>query len=151
MTNDTDTFTFDRDFPLPPAKMWHLMTSPEGREAWGAPDDGQVLETLSSDFRIGGTERHRCGPAETPEFEVTTRWYHIAEPSDAVYTEQIEAGGMTLGASLVTYRIAEAGTGSKVSITVAVSSYVGAEMIGEFRAGWEGGVAKLEQLALEPS
>ena len=151
MTTDTDTFTFDRTFPLPPAKMWHLMTSAEGREAWGAPDDGQVLEALSSDFRIGGTERHRCGPAKAPEFEVTTRWYHIAEPSDAVYTEQIEAGGMTLGASLVTYRIAEAVTGSQVSITVAVSSYVGAEMIGEFRGGWEGGVAKLEQLALEPA
>ena len=149
MTTDTDTFTFDRDFGLPPARMWHLMTSNEGREAWGAPEDGLILETLSSDFRIGGEERHRCGPAENPHFEVTTRWYNIAEPSDAVYTEQIEAGGMALGASLVTYRIVPNGTGSKVTVTVAVSSYVGPEMIGEFRAGWEGGIAKLTAMVSE--
>ena len=76
----TDTFTFDRSFPLPPERMFTLMTAPEYREVWGAPDDGQVLETLSSDFTVGGTERHRCGPADAPDFEVTTRWYNIDAP-----------------------------------------------------------------------
>jgi len=146
MTTDTDTFTFDRLFKTSPARLWHLMTSKEGREAWGAPGD-HVLETISRDFRVGGQERHRCGPAENPEFEVTTQWYHIAEPSDAVYTEQIEAGGMALGASLVTYRLTAEGDQTKAHITVAVSSYVGPEMIAEFRDGWTGGIEKLESLA----
>ena len=147
MTTDTDTFTFERDFPLPPARMWGLMTDPKMREIWGAPGEDTVLEMLSSDLRIGGTDKHRCGPADAPDFEVTTRWYQLAQPSDAVFTEVIEAGGARLGASLVTYRIDAREAGSRVSITVAVSSFVGPEMIAEFKDGWTGGVDNLVRLA----
>lgn len=145
MTTDTDTFLFERVFPLTPDRIWHLMTDPGMRETWGAPGD-EVLQIVTADTRVGGVDRHRCGPAEAPEFEVETRWYHMEAPTDAVFTEQIEAGGATLGASLVTYRIAPSGTGSAVSVTVAVSSFVGAEMIGEFRSGWTGGMENLDAL-----
>ncbi len=143
----TDTFTFDRSFPLSADRMFTLMTASEYREIWGAPDDNQTLEMLSSDFTIGGVERHRCGPKDNPEFEVTTRWYNIDAPATVTYTEQIEAGGMTLGMGLVTYTLADTDTGCDAAITVAVVSFVGPEMIAEFRAGWDGGLAKLDTLA----
>jgi uncharacterized protein YndB with AHSA1/START domain len=146
MTTDTDTFTFTRAMPLPPDRMWHLMTDATQRETWGAPGDA-VLQTIHADTRAGGTERHRCGPADNPEFEVETRWLHFDAPTDAVFVEQIETGGMALGAGLVTYRITADGAGSTVCINVAVSSFVGPEMIGEFKSGWEGGLANLEHLA----
>lgn len=143
----TDTFTYDRSFPLPPERMFTLMTAPEYREMWGAPDDGQVLETLSSDFRIGGQEKHRCGPAEAPYFEATTRWYNIDAPNAVTFTETIEADGMVVGTSLVTYTLTPESKGCHAAITVAVVSFVGPEMIGEFKAGWTGGIAKLDALA----
>ena len=146
MTTDTDTFTFSRSMPLPPARMWTLITDAKLREAWGAPGD-EVLETLTTDTRVGGLERHRCGPADAPEFEVETRWLRLDAPSDAVFTEQIEAGGMTLGASLVTFRVSADGAGSTVIANVAVSSFVGPEMIAEFQAGWTGAFDNLEKLA----
>ncbi len=148
MTTDTDHFAFERDFAAAPDRMWHLLTSDEGRRAWGAPGE-TTLTTLASDFRVGGEDRHRCGPEEAPEFESITRWYHIAGPSDAVYSEQIEAGGMALGTSLVTFRVSPKGSGSHVSFSVAVSSFVGAEMIGEFRAGWDGTLEKLDALGAQ--
>ncbi len=147
MTTDTDTFTFSRSFPLNPDKMWHLMTDAGMREAWSVPDDSMVLETVASDLSVGGVDHHRCGPADAPEFEVETRWYNIAGPNAATFSETIIAGGARLGASLVTYLIAADGAGSKVDITVAVSSFVGAEMIEEFRAGWEGGFENLAKMA----
>ena len=143
----TDTFTFDRSFPLSAERMFTLMTATEYREIWGAPDDNQTLEMLSSDFTVGGTERHRCGPKENPFFEVTTRWYNIDPPTTVTYTEQIEAEGMTVGMGLVTYTLTDTDAGCDAGITVAVVSFVGPEMIGEFRAGWEGGLAKLDALA----
>ena len=121
------------------------MTDPGMREQWGAPGD-EVLEIVIADLREGGTDRHRCGPADNPEFEVETRWYRLAGPTDATFTEVIEAGGMALGTSLVTYRIAEEATGSKVWVHVAVASFVGPEMITEFRDGWTGGMANLDKL-----
>ena len=147
MTRTTDTFILDRSFPLPPARMWTLMTASEYREIWGAPDDNQVLETITSDFTVGGVERHRCGPKENPEFEVATRYYNIDAPNTVTFTEQIEAGGMALGAALVTYELTSSTTGCDAAITVAVVSFVGHEMIAEFKAGWLGGLAKLDKLA----
>ncbi|MEL6700887.1 MAG: SRPBCC domain-containing protein [Pseudomonadota bacterium] len=146
MTTDTDTFTFTRSFDLPPAKLWHLLTAPEAREIWGAPNDETVLETLSADFTPGGTEHHRCGPKEAPEFEVTTRWYHIDAPQRVTFTEQIHAGGATLGASLVTYALTPIAKGTDLSVTVAVASFVGPDMVDDFRDGWTGGLAQLDKL-----
>jgi len=92
--------------------MWPLLTNAEMRAVWGAPNGDATLDTLSHDFRIGGIDHHRCGPADVPEFEQITRWYHIQDPSDLVYTEVIQAGGMDLGASLVTMQLTPNGTGS---------------------------------------
>jgi len=70
----------------------------------------------------------------------------LGEPDSAVYTEVIEAGGMALGASLVTIALTAEGTGSTLNVTVAVSSFVGPEMIGEFQSGWDGSMANLDRL-----
>lgn len=145
----TDTFTYTRTVALPPARMWALITTPEMRAIWGAPDEGMTLHTVASDLRIGGTDHQRCGPADAPEFESYTRWYNLAEPDLAVYTETIQAGGMALGTSLVTLAIDPSGTGSTVGVTVAVSSFVGPEMMAEFKSGWDGSMANLDRLIAE--
>lgn len=147
MTTDTKTFSFTRNIALPPARLWPLLTDADMRGRWGAPDENMLLETLSSDLRVGGTDHQRCGPADAPEFEQHTRWYHLDEPGTAVYTEVIEAGGMALGASLVTAAVAQADTGSAITITVAVSSFVGPEMIAEFEGGWTGAFENLVTLS----
>ena len=147
MKTDTDSFAFSRRYALAPARLWHLLTDPQMRSLWGAPSENMVLQVLSEDLRVGGIERHRCGPAEAPDFEVETRWYRLEAPEHAVFTETIEAGGARLGASLVTYRLAEGESGgSDLQISVAVSSFVGAGMIGDFRDGWTGGVENLDRL-----
>lgn len=142
----TDTFTYTRDVALPPARMWPLLTTPEMRATWGAPDDGMTMHTVSSDVRVGGVDHQRCGPQDAPDFEQHTRWYHLEEPTNAVYTEVIEAGGMSLGASLVTMHLTPNGSGATLSVTVAVSSFVGPEMIAEFKGGWDGSMANLDRL-----
>jgi uncharacterized protein YndB with AHSA1/START domain len=147
MTTDTDTFVYHRDYGISPEQMWHILTDPGMRESWGAPGEGAKLDTVTSDLRVGGTEHHRCGPADQPEFEVATRWYHLAAPETAVFTEQIEAGGVTLGAGFVTYKISSTDGRTQLWVTVAVSSFVGPEMIAEFREGWDNGIDKLSHLA----
>jgi uncharacterized protein YndB with AHSA1/START domain len=90
MTTDTDTFTHAGDFAHSTDRMWHLITNPAMRDRWSAPGD-HVVETLSSDLRVGGVDHQRCGPADNPEFEATTRCYNLAPPTDAAYIEVIEA------------------------------------------------------------
>ena len=146
MTTDTDTFTFTREMPLPPDRLWHLMPDPKMREIWGAPGEDTVLHVVSSDLRVGGTDHHRCGPRDAPEFEVETRWYRLGSPHDAVFTEVVTAQGSRLGASLGTYRLAPSPRGTALTVTIAVSSFVGPDMIAEFRSGWTGGMENLDRL-----
>ena len=145
MALDTGSFDLRRRLPLPPDRLWTLLTDPRHRERWGAPSEGTVLVMEREDLRVGGVERHRCGPEEAPEFSVETRWYHLAGPERAVFTETVEAGGMTLFTSLVTYLLEAAGTGTELGVTVAVSSFTGPEALADIRAGWEGGLANLDR------
>ena len=119
MTTDTDTSTHARDFAHSTDRMWHLITDPAMRDRSSAPGD-HVVETLSSDLRVGGVDHQRCGPADNPEFEATTRWYNLAPPTDA---------------------------GCHLAITVAASSFVRPEMMEKFKAGWQGGFDNLVKLA----
>lgn len=145
MTNDTTSFDLARRFPLSPDRLWTILTDAREREAWGAPEEGMILTVEAEDLREGGLERHRCGPAEAPDFVVHTRWYRLEAPRRAVYSETVSVGGEALGTSLVTYVLTESGDSTDLGITVAVSAFGGPEMLGEFKAGWEGGLANLER------
>ncbi len=147
MTLDTKSFDLHRTLPLPPSKLWEVLIDPKHREKWGAPDADTVLIVESADVRVGGQDRHRCGPADAPEFLVDTRWYDLAEPERAVFTETLIFGGEAAFTSLVTYSLEQDGSGTKLSLTVAVSSFSGPEALAEIQQGWHGGLENLEHYA----
>ncbi|MEM8654104.1 MAG: SRPBCC domain-containing protein [Pseudomonadota bacterium] len=147
MSTDTGHFDLMRTLPLAPDRLWHVLTDGKMREIWGAPEEGMVLEMDTSDFRVGGHETHRCGPVDNPEFTVDTRWYRIDGPHDATFTETVNIGGAAIATTLVTYRVTAEGTGSRLDVSVSVSSFTGPDADGEFKAGWEAGLANLEALA----
>ncbi|MCB4380009.1 hypothetical protein FZX02_05975 [Synechococcus sp. MU1644] len=147
MTTDTGHFELTRTFPLTPDRLWHVLTDAEMRGTWNAPGEGMVMTLQTSDFRVGGLETHHSGPADAPEFTVDTRWYRIDGPHDAAFTETVNMGEGAIATTLVTYRITPDGAGSKLDVAVAVSSFAGPDADGEFKAGWEAGLANLEALA----
>lgn len=147
MTTDTGHFELTRTLPLTPDRLWHVLTDAKMREAWGAPGKGMVLTVETSNFQVGGLETHRCGPADAPEFTVSTRWYRIDAPNDAAFTETVHVGGDTIATTLVTYRVTAEGAESRLDVSVAVSSFVGPDADDEFKAGWEAGLSNLQALA----
>lgn len=146
MTAQTATFRLIRTIAVPQDRLWHLVTDPDARELWGAPTDDAVLVLEQADLREGGQDRHRCGPADAPEFIVETRWYHLDAPTRACFTETVSAGGQRFVVSLVTYTLAEAGSATSLTADVAVASMTGDEMQDDFRTGWTNGLNRLEQL-----
>ncbi|MDJ1007624.1 MAG: SRPBCC domain-containing protein [Paracoccaceae bacterium] len=144
MTLNTGHFEFKRSLALPPERLWEVLTDPRHRENWGAPEEGMVLTVETADLSEGGQDRHRCGPAEAPDFVVDTRWYRLEAPHRAVFTETVIVGDEAVATSLVTYALGAAGRGTALEVGVAVSSFVGPEAASEFHAGWEGGLANLD-------
>ena len=146
MTLDTRSFDLHRTLPLPPDRLWPVLTDPAYREKWGGPDDTAVLVVDQADLRVGGLDKLRSGPGEAPDFEIETRWYDLTAPERAVFTETLIIGGERLCTSLVTYNLMPEGGGTALGVTVAVSSFSGPETLAEFQAGWEGGLANLARL-----
>ena len=147
MALDTSSFDIHRTFALPPEKLWILLTDAKHREKWGAPDDKTVLVVETADVRVGGQDRHRCGPPDAPEFIVDTRWYDLTEPSRAVFTETLIFGGTAACTSLVTYSLEPSDNRTELGITVATSSFTGPETLAELRHGWDGGLENLARYA----
>ena len=146
MKTDTAEYHFKRSYKITPAQLWHLLTDPQQREQWGAPGPDMVLTAETSDLRVGGSERHRCGPADAPEFIVDTRWYRLDTAALAAFTETLIIGDDAMATSLVTYALAATEDGVDLAVTVAVSSFTGPEAPSEFHHGWEGGLANLDAL-----
>lgn len=144
---DTKTLEFTRELPLTPDRLWPLLVEAKHREVWGAPEEGMVLQVETVDTREGGYERHRCGPADSPDFLIDTRWYKLAGPDLAVFTETLVVGDETHFTSLVTYGVTAFAGGSVLNVTVAVSAFTGPEAFDEIEHGWTGGLSNLETLA----
>lgn len=145
MALDTKSFDLHRTLPLSPDRLFAVLTDPAHREKWAAPDADTALVTEAADLRVGGQDRHRAGPADAPDFAVETRWYDLAGPDRAVFTETLIFGGEAVSTSLVTYHLAAAGTQTKLSMTIAVSSFSGPEALAEIQHGWDGGLENLER------
>ena len=146
MTAPIATFRLTRTIAAAHDRLWHLLTDAKSREVWGAPSEDAVLVLETTDLREGGQERHRCGPADNPEFTVDTHWYHIDAPTRACFTETSTAGGQRFGVSLVTYVPDADGPSTTLTVDVAVASMTGEDMQGDFLSGWTSGLDRLEHL-----
>jgi uncharacterized protein YndB with AHSA1/START domain len=145
MTPDTGSIDFTRTLPVSPDQLWGLLTDPKHRERWGAPSDDAVLVMESADLRVGGQDRHRCGPLEAPDFTVLTRWYHLEAPARAVFTETLVIAEAAIFTSLVTYVLSPASDGTRLAVTVALSSFTGEDATADVQEGWTAGLANLDR------
>lgn len=146
MSTSFATFNIHRQFTCSQDRLWHLLTDPTSREAWGGPADDHVLHVEHADVREGGEDLHRCGPAEAPEYTVATRWYRLDAPNLACFTETVDAGGARIATTLCTYTVSATDTGVLLDLDVAVSSFVGPEALADFESGWTSALARLEDM-----
>lgn len=149
MTRSAAHFQLSRTFAVPPHRLWALLTDPKARELWGAPSDEAILVLEKADLREGGQERHRCGPADNPEFVVDTHWYHLAAPDLACFTETVSAGGTRFAVTLVTYALSASGAGTALTVDVGLAPLADGDMLDDFKQGWTSGLDRLERLIKE--
>ena len=149
MTPATGQFTLRRQFQTPREELWTNLTDPQARAAWGAPSDDHVLHLETADLREDGHERHRCGPADAPEYTVDTRWYKLEKPDYAAFTETLTFGGARVSVSLVTYDLETDPEGTRLEVGITVVSFEGPEMIEEHKSGWTSALAQLQTRTAE--
>ncbi|MEL6586656.1 MAG: SRPBCC domain-containing protein [Pseudomonadota bacterium] len=142
MTTPT-TLTFTRHLQVSPARVHHALTDPAARMVWGPPDTDSVVVIEDQPTPAeGGRETSRCGPKDNPYVTVQTDWLVLTDDRVA-YAETLVAEGAHLGITLATCDLAASSTGTDLTLTLQIVSYVGDEMIAEFEGGWTHAVDNL--------
>jgi uncharacterized protein YndB with AHSA1/START domain len=140
------TLTFERTVSAPIATLWEAWTAPAARAVWAAPAPEVTVEFLEADTRVGGREVSLCKVDDQPDIRVEGGWLELQPAVRSVGYEVISCEGVTQSAALVTADVAETETGSRVVVTVQLSS-LAEDMEAGYRQGFGAGMDNLAGVA----
>ena len=138
------TFTLERSYPVPPARVFAAWADPAAKARWFTPGPGSGHEL---DFRVGGREVARGGPDGGPAMTFETLYRDIVPQQRIVYTSTLltETDLMTVSLTTVEFTPGEDG-GTRLVLTEQ-----GAYLDGHEQPAWreEGTASQLDALAAE--
>lgn len=146
MSGPFATLTFTREVAAPVATLWQVWTAPAARANWSAPAPSVTVEYLEADTRIGGREVSLCKVDGQPDIRCDAGWLVLQPDRRSVSYEVISSEGVTMSAALVTADLAEDGDGSRLTVTVQLSS-LAEDMASGYRQGFDAGLANLAGVA----
>lgn len=140
------TLSFEREVAAPLATLWQAWTAPAARAVWSPPAPGVVVEVSEADSRVGGVERSICRVEGYPDVHVTCHWLEMLAQRVSVNSEVVASEGVTESAALVTANFDEVAGGSRIVVTVQLSS-LAQDMVGGYEHGFNGGLDNLVGVA----
>ena len=106
MSVEHGTFTLERVYPAPPARVFAAWAEPEAKAQWFGGQD------FSLDFRVGGTETNAGGPYR---YQATYR--DIVAGERIAYTTDMYKDDRLMSISLATIEFAPEGDGTRLVLT----------------------------------
>jgi uncharacterized protein YndB with AHSA1/START domain len=128
----------------PPERVVSEFADSMARARW-SPPTGEALIYDQADFRAGGTDVFRCGPAGDLKFPGETRYLLIIPNEGVVSSETLYMAGPCLAVSLTTLDFGPAGDGTNLKITVQIVSFVGPGMIQGYEPGNQSALENLSR------
>lgn len=146
MKAEFETLALEREIACSPERLFQLMTERELRQKWSTPNDESVVIIDEYDCRAGGFEKTRCGPKEAPEFN-TVGHFHMVTPEFLSFTETLFVGGEPISISLCSHEITKSAVGSRLLVTLQITSLAGSDLFQDYRGGWSAALDNLTTLA----
>ena len=140
------TLSFERSVDAPASTLWQAWTAPAARAVWSAPSPSVTVEYLEADTRPGGREVSLCKVDGQPDIRCEVGWLDLQPPRHSVNYEVVSAEGVAQSAALVTANFAGNGEGSRLVVTVQLSSLAG-DMEPGYREGFGAGLDNLSGVA----
>jgi uncharacterized protein YndB with AHSA1/START domain len=111
------TFVIERSYPVPPARVFAAFADPVAKARWfGAPtEDGNP--DLELDFRIGGREVNRGGPAGGPVFTFDALYQDIVTNERIITTYYMLMDDVRISVSVATVEFSADGDGTRLVFT----------------------------------
>lgn len=131
MSVEHATFVIERDYPVPPARVFEAFADPELKQRWfGAP--GWDWEM---DFREGGSERTSGVFENGARISFEARYYDIVPAERIVYAYEMHSDGKRISVSVATFEIAPSDAGSRLKLTEQGAFLDGADTPGTREGG----------------
>ena len=140
------TLSFERRVAAPVATLWQAWTAPVARAIWAPPAPEVTVTFLEADTRVGGREFSVCKAAGYPDVEVESGWLHLQQNARSVNYEVVSSEGRTDSAALVTADFSPDGDGSRIGVTVQLSSLAN-DMQQGYQQGFSAGLDNLVDIA----
>jgi uncharacterized protein YndB with AHSA1/START domain len=141
-----DTLVIERSFDASPARVFQAFADPAARMRWGVPSANVELVYLETDFRVGGRDVSRCGPAGNLMFHVDLTYLDIVPDARIVSVETVSQDAKRLSVSLISVEFHRSGQGTRLVLTDQIAALDGSDMVAGSRAGFN---AALDNLAGE--
>ena len=146
MSGPFATLTFTRQVAAPVATLWQVWTAPAARAIWSAPAPSITVDWLEADTRVGGREVSLCKVDGQPDIRCDAGWLVLQPDRRCVSFEVISSEGVSRSAALVTADLAATGDGSRLAVTVQLSS-LAEDMAAGYRQGFDAGLANMAGVA----
>jgi uncharacterized protein YndB with AHSA1/START domain len=112
-----DTFTIDRRYPAPPERVFRAFADPATKATWFGCVEGWRVAEHTADFRVGGREVWRLGPAGGVEHRNDTVYHDIVPNARIVWSYTMSMDERRISVSLATVELTPDGTGTRLTIT----------------------------------
>ncbi len=140
---DHETLVFERQFSVAVPQVYSALADVEKRLAWSAPTDTSVFFYEAEDFRVGGHDLFRCGNKANPNVTGRVTYIAIVPEESIITTEVISIDDTPMMVSINTLTLTQHDAGTKLSLTIQVTSFHGMDMISGTRAGNEASLNNL--------
>ena len=109
------TIRLERRFAAPPARVFAAWADPAARAKWDVPGRWTIAEQ-THDFREGGRETKRFGPADDPRFVADTLYLDIVPRRRIVFGYSMTSRGVPISVSLTTVGLSPAGKATRLAL-----------------------------------
>ena len=111
------TFTIERNFDVPPERVYRAFADPKTKYAWFVGPDEWEEGERSMDFRIGGKEHLSGGPKGHPPHIFDATYMDIVPNERIIYTYEMYLGVNRISVSVATLEFRRAGNGTRMTLT----------------------------------
>ena len=122
MTVKHATFTLERGYPVPPARVFAAWADPAAKARWFVPDGSHEL-----DFRVGGRETVDAAAPDGTPLNVVSTYHDIVPEQRIVYSTTLSGSKALATVSFTTVELVADGDGTRLVLTEQGTFLDGAE------------------------
>jgi uncharacterized protein YndB with AHSA1/START domain len=111
------TFSIERTYDAPPGRVFAAFADPAIKARWFADSEAWGPGEHELDFRVGGREASRGGPAGGPVHRFEARYYDIVPAARIVFAYDMHLDDARISVSLATVELEPAGAGTRLTFT----------------------------------